>query len=240
MHITIICFTFLIFYTFAFSSNASWFSLQTKRLQLNESFSLWQVANSITLKNVKNLQKLIRANIHLECIYEKSALSLCRDLRRRASHLDGEFGQGFFVRRNATDPFLPALVSSHHWCSCSHAWHALHTWIARFPTRISSVLSGCARETMPTTCPRPGAGDWIPRAFALLPCDSLSTREVARASSRRAIKAITRMTRSNDSRSFNICPVVLLEILITWYNTLGTVVISHRADNRIFGDWLRN
>lgn len=144
--------------------------------------------------------------------------------------------RGFFVRRNATDPFLLlclTLVSSHHRCSCSHAWHALHTWIARFLTRSSSTLSGCTRETMPTTCPST-RGDWIPRAFALAPCDSLSTREVARVSSRRAIKPITRMTRSNDSRSFNTCPVILHEILIIlpWERSL-----LHRGNAiYIFGD----
>jgi len=79
-----------------------------------------------------------------------------RDIHSRAPLLHGALRQGFFVRRNATDPFLllcSTLVSSHHRCSCSHAWHALHTWIARFLTRSSSTLSGCTRETMPTTCP---------------------------------------------------------------------------------------
>lgn len=68
--------------------------------------------------------------------------------------------------------------------------------------------------------------DWIPRALgARTERDSLSTQEVARVSSHRAIKAITRMTRGNYSRSFNICPVVLLEILIMRYTSLGTAAL---------------
>jgi len=48
-------------------------------------------------------------------------------------------------------PFL--LGSSHHRCSCSHAWHALHTWIARFPARTSPAPSEDALARR-CTCPR--------------------------------------------------------------------------------------
>ena len=93
-------------------------------------------------------------------IYLQKVYLFARNLHRRAPLLRSTLRQSrqrFFVRRNATDPVLlllcSILVSSHHRCSCSHAWHALHTWIARFLTRSSSTLSGCTRETMPTTCP---------------------------------------------------------------------------------------
>lgn len=37
----------------------------------------------------------------------------------------------------------------------THARHALHTWIVRFPLRPSSVSFGFDREPMPTTCSTP-------------------------------------------------------------------------------------
>lgn len=65
--------------------------------------------------------------------------------------------------------------------------------------------------------------------------------KLLRASSRRAIKAITRMTRSNDSRSFNILPGRFARNFdYVIHYSLGTLVILHRGGNRTFADLTRN
>jgi len=93
------------------------------------------------------------------------------------------------------------LFLSSHRCSCSHAWHALHTWIARFS--ISYELGLLRIQLRDDTHHVSSSRRLDPTRVAPIPCTSFSTWEVA---SHCVIKIITQIIiTTNKLYSINVC-----------------------------------